>query len=121
MPQVLFEGKKDYYPGFNHTGKVETTFLTSTVKDLFPGTKYNFVMFATTHCGPGENSSVVSSETPKAGRWKIFVMFQCQTSERTVKGLAQWNYRTLCYRSIVHCYITKQNNTMVKIRRGSYR
>ena len=76
-PRFIFEGKKDYYPGFKHADKLETTSLTLTVQNLYPGTKYNFVIIATTHCGPGENSSMVSSETPMDGRWKIFVIFQC--------------------------------------------
>ena len=85
--QVIYDGKKGYYPDFRHTGELETTSLTLTVQNLYPGTKYNFVIIATTHCASSENSSVVSSQTLKDGRWNIFVIFRCERLEHTGNGL----------------------------------
>ena len=30
------------------------------ITDLYPDTKYNFVVVATTHCGDGDNSTMVT-------------------------------------------------------------
>ena len=61
--QVTYEGSKDYYPEFRHVDSVKTTSLAFTVVNLYPGTKYNFVVIATTHCGDGDNSTMATSTT----------------------------------------------------------
>ena len=77
MLQIIYQGTKDYYPKFKaHTGNQETESPTLTMKitDLYPGTKYTFVVKAKTHCGYGDNSSVVQSSTKADG--KLFTVYR---------------------------------------------
>ena len=77
MLQIIYEGTKDYYPEFKaHTGNQETESPTLTMKitDLYPGTKYTFVVKAKTHCGYGDNSSVVQGSTKPDG--KLFTVYR---------------------------------------------
>ena len=61
--QVIYEGIKDYFPTFKDVGTRKTTSLENDVTGLYPGTKYTFVVMATTHCGDGDNSTKASGET----------------------------------------------------------
>ena len=77
MVQIIYQGTKDYYPEFKaHTGNQETESaeLTMTITDLYPGTKYTFVVIAETHCGYGRNSSVVQESTEVHG--KLFTVYR---------------------------------------------
>ena len=77
MLQVIYQGTKDYYANFKaHTGNQETNSptLTMTITDLYPGTKYTFVVRAETHCGYGDNSSVVHRRTKPDG--KLFTVYR---------------------------------------------
>ena len=77
MLQIIYQGTKDYYPEFKaHTGNQDTgsPTLTMTVTDLYPGTKYAFVVRAETHCGYGRNSSVVQESTEVDG--KLFTVYR---------------------------------------------
>ena len=58
--QVTYEGTKGYYPGFKHINSVQTVALSREITDLYPDTKYKFVVIATTHCGEGDNSTMVT-------------------------------------------------------------
>ena len=76
MLQMIYQGTKDYYPEFKvHTGNQETESakLTMTITDLYPGTKYTFVVRAETHCGYGGNSSGVQESTEVDG--KLFTVY----------------------------------------------
>ena len=66
--QVIYEGTKSYYPEFKHTKSVKTKTLSQEIKDLYPDTEYNFVVVATTHCGQGDNSTMVTSRTVIDGK-----------------------------------------------------
>ena len=71
MVQIIYQGTKDYYPEFKaHTGNQETesATLTMTITKLVPGTRYTFVVIAKTHCGYGDNSSVVQESTKVDGK-----------------------------------------------------
>ena len=61
--QVIYEGTKTYYPEFKHTNSVQTVALRREITDLYPDTKYNFVVVATTNCGDGDNSTMVTIRT----------------------------------------------------------
>ena len=62
--QVIYEGTKSYYPEFKHTNSVQTVALSREITDLYPDTKYNFVVaVATTNCGDGDNSTMVTIRT----------------------------------------------------------
>jgi len=77
MRQIIYKGTKDYYPEFKaHTGNQETESptLTMTITDLYPGTKYTFVVRAETHCGYGANSSVAHESTEVDG--KLFTVYR---------------------------------------------
>ncbi|XP_068725982.1 uncharacterized protein [Montipora capricornis] len=63
MYTVIFKGTKSYYPDFTDSGTVKTKALSKEFTNLYPGTKYDFVVFATTHCGNGDNSSMVTTHT----------------------------------------------------------
>ena len=69
--QVIYEGSKSYYPEFKHTKSVKTTTLSLEIKDLYPDTEYNFVVVAKTHCGQGDNSTMVTSRTVIEGKLYI--------------------------------------------------
>ena len=66
--QVIYEGTKSYYPDFKHTNSVQTVTLSQVITDLYPDTKYNFVVVATRHCGDGDNSTMVTSRTVIDGK-----------------------------------------------------
>lgn len=61
--KVICEGTKNYYPEFKHTKSVESMTLSKEITGLYPGTKYTFVVVATTHCGKGDNSTMVTEHT----------------------------------------------------------
>ncbi|XP_044164303.1 Down syndrome cell adhesion molecule-like protein 1 [Acropora millepora] len=61
--KVSYEGTKRYYPEFKHTNSVQTVTLSQEITHLFPDTKYNFVVVATTYCGEGDNSTMVTNRT----------------------------------------------------------
>ncbi|XP_015757056.1 PREDICTED: uncharacterized protein LOC107336496 isoform X2 [Acropora digitifera] len=63
MYTVIYEGTKKYYPGFKHINSVQTGALSLEITDLYPDTKYKFVVVATTPCGDGDNSSMVIIRT----------------------------------------------------------
>ncbi|XP_068677377.1 receptor-type tyrosine-protein phosphatase S-like isoform X3 [Montipora foliosa] len=63
MYTVIFKGTKSYYPDFTDSRTVKTKALSKEFTNLYPGTKYDFVVFATTHCGNGDNSSMVTTHT----------------------------------------------------------
>ncbi|XP_044164304.1 uncharacterized protein LOC114948378 [Acropora millepora] len=63
MYTVIYEGTKRYYPGFKHINSVQTVALSLEITDLYPDTKYKFVVVATTHCGDKDNSSMVIIRT----------------------------------------------------------
>ncbi|XP_068677380.1 receptor-type tyrosine-protein phosphatase T-like isoform X2 [Montipora foliosa] len=63
MYTVIFKGTKTYYPDFTDSRIVKTKALSKEFTNLYPGTKYDFVVFATTHCGNGDNSSMVTTHT----------------------------------------------------------
>ncbi|XP_015752901.1 PREDICTED: Down syndrome cell adhesion molecule homolog isoform X1 [Acropora digitifera] len=63
MYTVIYEGTKTYYPKFKHTNAVQTVALSQEITDLYPDTQYNFVVVATTHCGHGDNSTMVTIRT----------------------------------------------------------
>ena len=74
--QVIFKGTKSYYPDFTDSRTVKTKALSKEFTNLYPGTKYDFVVFATTHCGNGDNSSMVTTHTLIAGMlFFCFVFF----------------------------------------------
>ena len=79
--QVICEGTKSYDPEFKDTRSVETKALSQEFTNLYPGTKYNFVVFATNNCRNGDNSSIVSSHTLIAGmffnRLLVCIAFCC--------------------------------------------
>ncbi|KAK2555009.1 Receptor-type tyrosine-protein phosphatase T [Acropora cervicornis] len=56
-------GTKNYYPEFKHTKSVKSMTLSKEITGLYPGTKYTFVVVATTHCGKGDNSTMVTEYT----------------------------------------------------------
>ena len=66
--QVIYEGTKTYYPKFKHTDSVQTVALSREISDLYPDTKYNFVVVATTHYGDGDNSTMVTIRTVIDGK-----------------------------------------------------
>ena len=66
--QVIYEGTKRYYPGFKHINSVKTVVLSLEITDLYPDTKYKFVVVATTHCGDGDNSSMLIIRTAIDGK-----------------------------------------------------
>ena len=66
--QVIYEGTKTYYPKFKHTDSVQTVALSREITDLYPDTKYNFVVVATTYCGDGDNSTMVTIRTAIDGK-----------------------------------------------------
>ena len=66
--QVIYEGTKRYYPGFKHINSVQTVALSLEITDLYPDTKYKFVVVATTHCGDKDNSSMVIIRTAIDGK-----------------------------------------------------
>ena len=66
--QVSYEGTKSYYPEFKHTDSVQTVALSREITDLYPDTKYNFVVVATTYCGKGDNSTMVTIRTVIDGK-----------------------------------------------------
>ena len=77
MLQIIYQGTKDYYPKFKApTGiqETESSTLTMTITKLVPGTKYTFVVRAETHCGYGDNSSVVQRSTKPDG--KLFTVYR---------------------------------------------
>ncbi|XP_068677355.1 uncharacterized protein [Montipora foliosa] len=63
MYTVICKGTKSYYPDFIDSRTVKTKALSKEFTNLYPGTKYDFVVFATTHCGNGDNSSMVTTHT----------------------------------------------------------
>ncbi|XP_068677363.1 uncharacterized protein [Montipora foliosa] len=63
MYSVIFKGTKSYYPDFTDSRTVKTKALSKEFTNLYPGTKYDFVVFASTHCGNGDNSSMVTTHT----------------------------------------------------------
>ncbi|XP_067026815.1 uncharacterized protein [Acropora muricata] len=63
MYTVIYEGTKTYYPEFKHTNSVQTVALSREITDLYPDTKYNFVVVATTNCRDGDNSTMVTIRT----------------------------------------------------------
>ncbi|XP_015769281.1 PREDICTED: receptor-type tyrosine-protein phosphatase F-like [Acropora digitifera] len=63
MYKVSYEGTKSYYPEFKHINSVQTVALSQEITDLYPDTKYNFVVVATTYCGEGDNSTMVTIRT----------------------------------------------------------
>lgn len=65
--QVIYEGTKSYYADFKHTKSVNTKTLSKEITDLYPDTTYTFVVVATTHCGKGENSTMVTKHTIRDG------------------------------------------------------
>ena len=69
--QVICEGTKNYYPEFKHTKSVETETLSKEITGLYPDTKYTFVVVATTHCGKGVNSTMVTKRTILDGKLYI--------------------------------------------------
>ena len=69
--QVIFEGTKNYYPEFKHTKSVKSMTLSKEITGLYPGTKYTFVVVATTHCGKGDNSTMVTEYTIRDGKLYI--------------------------------------------------
>ena len=71
--QVFFEGTKSYYPEFKHINSVQTVALSREITELYPDTKYNFVAIATTHCGDGDNSTMVTIRTVIDGKLYIIV------------------------------------------------
>ena len=78
MPQIIYKGTKDYYPEFKpHTGNQETDSptLTMNITDLYPGTKYTFVVRAENHCVYGGNSSMAQGSTKVDG--KLFTVCFC--------------------------------------------
>ena len=66
--QVSYEGTKSYYPEFKHTNSVQTVTLSREIADLYPDTKYNFVVVGTTYCGEGDNSTIVTIRTVIDGK-----------------------------------------------------
>ena len=77
MLQIIYQGTKDYFPKFKaHTGIQETDSptLTMTITNLVPGTSYSFVVRAETHCGYGDNSSMVQESTEVDG--KLFTVYR---------------------------------------------
>ena len=66
--QVIYEGTKSYYPDFKHTNSVQTVTSSQVITDLYPDTKYNFVVVATRYCGQGDNSTMVTSRTVIDGK-----------------------------------------------------
>lgn len=69
--QVNYEGTKSYYPEFKHTNAVQTVTLSQDITDLYPGTNYTFVVVAATHCGKGDNSTMVTRLTVIDGKLYI--------------------------------------------------
>ena len=69
--QVIYEGTKSYYLAFKHTNSVKTEDLRQEITDLYPDTKYTFVVVATTHCGKGDNSTMVTIHTIRDGKLYI--------------------------------------------------
>lgn len=69
--QVNYEGTKSYYPGFKHTNSVETKALSREFTDLYPGTRYTFVVVAATHCGKGADSTMETRRTAIDGKLYI--------------------------------------------------
>ncbi|XP_067027504.1 receptor-type tyrosine-protein phosphatase S-like isoform X3 [Acropora muricata] len=63
MYTVIYEGTKSYYLAFKHINSVKTEDLRQEITDLYPDTKYTFVVVATTHCGKGDNSTMVTMHT----------------------------------------------------------
>ena len=72
--QVIYEGTKTYYPKFKHTNAVQTVALSQEITDLYPDTQYNFVVVATTHCGHGDNSTMVTIRTVIDGKLWIHAL-----------------------------------------------
>ena len=66
--QVIYEGTKSYYPDFKHTNSVQTVALSWEVTDLYPDTKYNFVVVATKYCRDGDNRTMVTIRTVIDGK-----------------------------------------------------
>ena len=66
--QVSYEGTKSYYPEFKHANSVKTVALSREITDLYPDTKYNFVVVATTNCGDQDNSTMVTIRTVIDGK-----------------------------------------------------
>ncbi|XP_074612262.1 tyrosine-protein phosphatase Lar-like [Acropora palmata] len=63
MYTVIYEGTKTYYPKFKHTDSIQTVALSREITDLYPDTTYKFVVVATTHCGEGDNSTILTIRT----------------------------------------------------------
>ncbi|XP_068725972.1 receptor-type tyrosine-protein phosphatase T-like isoform X6 [Montipora capricornis] len=63
MYTVICKGTKSYYPDFTDSRTVKTKALSKEFTNLYPDTKYDFVVFATTGCGDGDNSSMVTTHT----------------------------------------------------------
>ena len=64
----MYKGTKDYYPEFKHVrvvSRIQTTEYA--LKDLYPGTKYEFSVSATSRCGVSDNSSILPLETEVDG------------------------------------------------------
>ena len=73
--QITYEGTKSYYPEFKHANSVQTVALSREITDLYPDTKYNFVVVVTPHCGDGDNSTMVTIRTVIDGKlWIHAVM-----------------------------------------------
>ena len=66
--QVIYEGTKTYYPKFKHTDSIQTVALSREITDLYPDTTYKFVVVATTHCGEGDNSTILTIRTVIGGK-----------------------------------------------------
>ena len=77
MLQIIYRGTKDYYPKFKaRTGiqETESPILKKIITNLVPGTEYTFVVIAKTHCGYGDNSSMVQESTEVEG--KLFTVYR---------------------------------------------